>query len=508
MKIMRILSGAVLATALVAFVSCDGLFSDGEEGVVLQPDEQKEYLETVAVELLEKCPADDMKRYADLVDSFYRDYLEDDKYDFSALKDFSDEVYDESWTEEESEYIDLQKDEYIRESIINLAVVLSNHNGEFTFGRKAVVKDSDNFDGVKVTAQIGSKNYTAELTHSGKVTKATYNYLYFRSEDSDGYWDEKNNDWVSRPGMVDKYREECNVTIDVPEKIEVVFSEEGKPVAKVTITMTKNFSQDGLDPAVDNFNANVVISFDNGYEVVVDKASYDGSKGQAGSAVKFKKDGQALVSSSAYGDAQVINEQYRCEDCAEYGNIHEYTTVKVKKAKNIKAEIDILGKIQVKGACSNAMDANESLDAFWEAVRNWDYDTGDPKSPDEAAALRHLTNLNAKLDCGVYYGSSALQAKVIFEMDKSRDEAGWDRNNDGVINSLDDYIYYDIIPVIVFGDGSRYTVEDYFTKEAFENLIDRIEGYEESYDDLLGTLGFFEKEDLEQEIGGSENIRR
>lgn len=501
MKIMRILSGAVLATALVAFVSCDGLFSDGEEGVVLQPDEQKEFLEEVAVELLKMAPAEDMENYVDLLNAFNSEYLEDDEYDFSALEDFSEEVYDESYTEEDRDYIDLQKNEYIHESVINLAIVLSNHKGEFTFGRNGVVKDNSNYDGVKVNAQIGSKNYTAELKSSGKVTKANYNHQYYSSYESDGYWDETNYEWVSRPGMSEVYDDKFNLTVDVPEKIEIALNEEGKPIAAITVNMTKNFTAAGLNPAVDNFNANVVVTFDNGYEIIVDKFLYDGSQGKAGSEVKFKKDGQTLVSSSAYCDAQVINSHYKCESCAEEGDIHEYTSVEVKKAKNLKGEVDILGQVQVKATCSNAMDASESLDAYYDALSTWDDETGNEKTPDETTALRHLANFNAKIDCGVYYnGSSTRQATVVFEMDKYFEEAYWDRNGDGVVNSADSYVYYDVLPVIVFGDGSRYTVEDYFTEEAFDKLLDEIEGFEEDYDDLLGSIEMFEEEALEDQI--------
>lgn len=147
------------------------------------------------------------------------------------------------------------------------------------------------------------------------------------------------------------------------------------------------------------------------------------------------------------------------------------------------------------------MDASESLDAYYDALSTWDDETGSEKTPDEATALRHLANFNAKIDCGVYYnGSSTRQATVVFEMDKYFEEAYWDRNGDGVVNSADNYVYYDVLPVIVFGDGSRYTVEDYFTEEAFDKLLDEIEGFEEDYDDLLGSIEMFEEEALEDQI--------
>lgn len=482
MKMFKFLSGAAFATLLVMSASCD---DPQNPGTPLQPDDQKTKLEDVAVKLLEKTPASDMENLVDLYNSFCQDYLEDD-YDFSALESFGEDALKDSYRPEEREYLDMKSNEYIRESVINVAVALSNHKGEFTFGRNAVVKENDStFDGVKVNAQVGSKNYVFELKSSGKVTEASYNYLYFSKEDAYGYWDESLQSWVDRE-VVRVWDEDYKFNIDVPEKIEIGLYEESKYVAKITINMTKNFSADGLNPAVDNFNANVKVEFNNGYALHIDKFAFDGAKKQAGSSFKFVKDGEALVSATASGDVELINSVREYEgDSYSY----EYTSVELKKAKNLSMSVDILGEVQMKGTCSNAKDASDALEAYWDALRNWDDETGNEKTPDETTALRHLGNFNAKINLGVYYdGTETRQATVVFEMDKYTEEAYWDRNGDGVTNELDAYTYYDLIPVIVFGDGSRYTVEDYFTEEAFERLLDRVEDYEDDYNDLIGTI--------------------
>ena len=42
--------------------------------------------------------------------------------------------------------------------------------------------------------------------------------------------------------------------------------------------------------------------------------------------------------------------------------------------------------------------------------------------------------------------------------------------------------------VIVFGDGSRYALDDYFTEEAFSYLFDTYESFIEDYEELLGVV--------------------
>ena len=111
------------------------------------------------------------------------------------------------------------------------------------------------------------------------------------------------------------------------------------------------------------------------------------------------------------------------------------------------------------------------------------------------AAARYLNNINAKLDLNVYYDNdySKKQARVEFEMNKYK--VDWDPNDDG--NYDNDY-YYDLMPVIVFNDNSRYTIDDYFTEEAFEHLLEKADGFAADYEELFGEYfdDLFVKDDV------------
>ena len=462
----------------------------------LNPDDQKVKLEQVAIKLLDKCPADDFQKFLDLEAAYEEEYASNDDYDFDALASFGEDALGSSYDEEESYVYDVLKKEYLRSSVSNLLVTLSNHKGEFTFGPDGVYKhDGSNFDGVKVTIPLNGKTYVAELTSSANVTRAVYDYSNLYKYQNSGYRDEMTGEWVDTPSDIWIVEEErCHIEIDVPETIDVVLYENGAKMASLNLKMTQSFSAAGLNPAVDNFNADIKIFLDNGYEIVLSKIAYDGAKQVCGGGVIFKKDGEALVSAAVAGKAEIANSVHRDEGRDYRDYMSEYTTVEVKKARDFTVVMDIIGEIQIKGTCSDGKAAADSYDAYFDAVSHYD-DNGNSRTPDEDAAKRHLSNLNAKLDLGVYYDlGTNRQAKVILDMYKRYSD--WDPSE----------IRYDIRPLVVFNDGSSYSMEEYFTEAAFETLIERFEEISEDYNDLFGDFGFVKEEmphpveDFEHEI--------
>jgi hypothetical protein len=49
----------------------------------------------------------------------------------------------------------------------------------------------------------------------------------------------------------------------------------------------------------------------------------------------------------------------------------------------------------------------------------------------------------------------------------------------------DGYADYDVEPILLFPDGSKFAFEEYFTERAFRDLLERIEELAEEVDDLL-----------------------
>lgn len=499
---MKLLSGgAVVVSCLLTFTSCEGFDlggllggngGDGGNGSVelLTPSEQKAKLDSVGVKVLEKCPAGDFEDFCDFYSAFVKEYIDrDDEYGFDALFEFGEDAVDSSCKELKDEWwYDAALKQSVNDNVWDIVVVLSNHKGDFTFGADSLSRDRNStYDGVRVKMPLRGKNYEARLTTSGKTTRAYYRYLYHSEwHDGYGYWDEDTDQWVSvEGGVTEIYNEDYKFEIHVPENIEIGIYENDSQMATVKIKTAQSFSAAGLDPTLDNINYDVTVFLNNGYEIVVNDVAYDGAKGTAGGAFNLKKDGEPIVSASVSGQAQIENT-----------TDSEGTSAKVNYAKKIDFLVDVIGEVQMKGSCSDAKELSEAMDEYYDALSYWDDNDGysTRKQPDETAALRHLNNINAKIDISVYYNLdySKKQAHVEFEMYKERSE--WDENGDG--NYDNDYDY-DLMPVIVFNDNSRYAVEDYFTEEAFKNLLDKSEAFAEEYDALFGEYfdGLFSKEE-------------
>lgn len=472
-----------LLLSLLCVVSCDGLLEGfgGSGNTALQPDDQKVKLENVAIKLLDECPADDMERYLNLSEDFADKYLADGDYDFSAFETWADGF--EDLTVEETKYVekyDQAKDMYIRERVLNFTILLSNYTGSFEFKNDKVQKLAESTSGVKVMFPLNGKEYVAEILPSAKSTKATFEYMdkcYWTESEWTEVWNGEYYDY--NVTYKDKYEDfRAKFAINIPENIKVKLTEDGKSVADVNIDITQSYSAAGLNPTTDNFNAKITVAFDNGYGLNIDNVAYDGAASKASYGFTLTKNGKALISSSASSDLlfALTTREYD-HSYGDYVNKGEYTWAEVKRVKNVDVNVDILGEVQIKGTCTNVMEVSDYIDAFYRAAED----------EDKTKMDRVVNNLNSKINLNVYYDKgSAVQASVQFEYEKHTDR--YDSS----------YYYYEIVPVIVFGDNSRYAFEDYFTEASFGNLLDKLEFVGEDYEDLFGTAfdDFFVKEDM------------
>lgn len=444
----------------------DNPFLDDEPTEELQPDEQKTKLESVANKLMQECSHSDWNDLSKLAEDFSKKFCTED-YDFDAFYEWYDVEFGKAFKEEDSETISNGKK--YSSYYIEVLILLSNHKGLFTFGDKGVTVTD--YDGTKAAFSLNGKNYEATIRQEGKITEAVYVYTYKGQWNESGYIDENGN-WVEGDIEINA-DEKYKVTVGVPERLEVIITENGSEYAAATIGFTPSLTAGNVNPATDSFSSEISVRM-NGYEYTVENITYDGASGKGSFSRTISKNGKTLLSSVASGDI-------RFETKKEKDGNYEYTIIEASLAKNITATVDILGEIQVVASCSNANDAIESSDKFWQAAR----------SDDENTARRHLDNLNAKFDTGVFYDKgNNKQAQIIFDFTREVYDAEWDSNGDGLINSLDTYIEYYLMPIIVFNDGSKYAIDEYFTEEAFGELITSFEEFCSNY---AGLFGFIEE---------------
>lgn len=131
------------------------------------------------------------------------------------------------------------------------------------------------------------------------------------------------------------------------------------------------------------------------------------------------------------------------------------------KARNIQdftMNFDILGEVQVNAECPNFKNLYDGVRLLGEA-EGMDLINNRVNEVNDA--------FSAKLR---FDNTSTTQA--IFELEATEEEDEWDS-----------YVHF--YPVMVFAsNGSRYSLDDYFTETAFEDLIDAVERLADQFEDL------------------------
>ena len=442
----------------------------------LQPSEQKVKLESVAQNFMSECSPEDFEKISNIADAFVEKFGVEG-YDLSQFYNWINSQYETAW-KGDYEATTSGGTVNVNESY-DLLFLIANHTGHFHFEENGVTVDSL-YNGLKATCTINANNYEAVIEQSGKVTNAIYTLTDNDYHTGNGYYNEE-GEWIevsSSTQVANKWR--MKLTVGVPERLDITINENGSPLAQITAEFTPGFTASGIVPTKDSFSTEVTIRIED-YEYVIENLKYDGASGTASTSQTLKKNGKTLISYNVSGNVRIEVATWKDE---WDGNSYEYQYVKASLAKDITAALDILGEVQVIGFCSNAMEASDEMEAFWDAL----YSDGDVVN--ENAAQRHLGNFNAKFDFGVFYDKgNNRQADLEFEYRHNPgEEADWDINGDGLVNGNDRYNgYYEFFPVIVFNDGSRYSVEEYFTEDAFGNLVEDFYEFCESFGEVFGV---------------------
>lgn len=403
----------------------------GEPDDPVTPDEpltsleQKQQLESTGISFLGHVKAADFQGVSDLVEyigSTYEDYSAD------ALDDWAENCLDAITTL-------LSKDEdgywgYYDVYYYKRIYAASNFTGHFVAqnGRWVYSKANDLQFTVK---DRDGKDCVFKLTTSGDTQRVyvgedeEWNDLY----DEDGYW------YDEYVGIYDEY-------LEVPEKMTLTLTQGGKSIAKLVMDtdLTLMFAPD-FDLESDKYDVTATLTV-NGYDWKVEQAKFDANS-SASLKAKMLKDGEILFSATASAKGDVSDE--------ELGSL--------------ELNIDVLGEIQMKGTCSDAM---RLADLLGRAEDNDD---------DEKNFKSYLNQANELIDLGVYYfGTSTKQASVKMEPFEERDYDYY----------YGDYEkYWTAEPVIYFKDGTSYsTFEAFFDEDSFEDLVRTFEKWLNSFEKL------------------------
>lgn len=227
-----------------------------------------------------------------------------------------------------------------------------------------------------------------------------------------------------------------DITLKIPEKIGVVITRNGETMISVDVNYDLRL-HDNINPTNDMVAINEKITVKN--YVISTSCSYDAKSKLAKVNCSLTKGGKLIVSHNASATVTLSGQ-----------TIPEADLVNIQ---NFSADADIMGAVQVKGSSPDY--------SVVKSIFN-EYDYRSQQSTDKAAS-----RINQLISLKLYYdGQITEQAHVELEC-----------------RSNNDYFY--LVPVIVFGDNSRYTAEDYFSEELFGNLISQFENYAEMFVNLV-----------------------
>lgn len=245
----------------------------------------------------------------------------------------------------------------------------------------------------------------------------------------------------------DEYTEVYDVTVEIPSNLSCIVKKNGKDFASVSLSFEYDIDEEGLNLETDMIGLSLEIKIDD-IVMEIKKASYDAETGKLEFSQSLKKGGYFIFSQQINGDMKMITEE-------EDGEMYIV-------GWDGEAEIyfNILGEIQIKGTCEDMAQLQEYVSGVYYSENECD---------------RAASRANALLNLGLYYdGTSVQQARISFESVVSQDYNGEE--------------CFWIEPILVFNDDSRYSFEEYFDDDIFEELIKDFEDFLYGYEDMIENI--------------------
>ena len=442
-----------LASFGMIFTSCE----DKEEEN-LSSDEQKNLIEEVAIELAKDVPAQDFAALKDFydklsvaVEALDWTLVEDSmkaSYENSFIYAGESSRYDtahyhyENWQWNDSlqdfEIISGEADEIYRANytIYDVALTLSNFTGHYTAQSNMTWKYEEANDLEFIMYEQDSTPCILKLTKEGKEVSMRLP----QGDNGEGYYDYDDSMYVENINVM-------RYTISIPEKISLVLTNGAQEVISVIVKPSlKNLDKDGyFDFGKSRLVSTVELKLINGYKLTTEGEYTANDKLSLSSSISNSKG--ELVSYTVSADPKGIPSILLNEDLPSY-DFEGLLEDPDANFKNLYVSLSVLEKLQFIGRITGAKE-------FYAAYTN----LNDVK--DEASFKKSVDDFNKVIDLGLYYnGSSKKQASMELEASYSK------------------YVYegreherWQLIPVMVFADGSRVSCEEYFTADNFSRAI-------------------------------------
>lgn len=249
---------------------------------------------------------------------------------------------------------------------------------------------------------------------------------------------------------------------ELPSHIECVLTQGGSQLATVVVNLDLSNLYEGqrIELSRNSLNLDCVADFVGLAKVTVAKASYQ-AQGVSSVNVVVEKAGKQILTANASSQSYLAGAPENMDD-----NL-------LKNVTNTVLDMDILGKVQIKGTCDNIgmlKDALENADDYHNQY-------------EEQKVRQYVNQANNLLKVSVYYYNKP-EVRATLKFDVDQDESyRWD------YNTGQSYMTYRYFPTasISFPDGSSYFMTNYFNEDAFKSLVDMFNDLTKKVEDQVDT---------------------
>ncbi|MBR4066067.1 MAG: hypothetical protein IKJ97_04880 [Bacteroidaceae bacterium] len=398
----------------------------------MKPSDAKTEFQNVAIEFMDEFNASEFENVMELAEYIGRTYSE---YETDEAEEWLDECLESLYIENDSS----SEDYDVYETIYRL----SAFKGKFVAEDGRLVKyNSDNLS-LHVKDQNG-KPCEITLTAAGDVKRVLCS--------TGQIWEGSYN---TGTGEHDEYiKEEYIIWLDVPEKITIVLTQDGKKLLEAVInTDLSSMKGDEFNLSKDKYNVSANLYF-NGYTFDVKRVHYENNK-ESSVEFEFRHGSKVLLNSTLAVTPEILASVFEDDYDYDDGYSDDEDEDGSVNFKNNLLTVNVLGRMQAKLSCNN-------LQALLEALEYCE---------DENTADVVNNHIAMKLYLN---GSQDSFATIQFECEADEWYDGYETYTD----------YY-LVPVIVFNDASRHRLYEYFNESDFENVINAFEQLLQEFEKLV-----------------------
>ena len=424
----------------------------------MSAEDQKENLEKVAIELAEKMPASDFENLIEYLMGLSQHL---GQYNDGELTQWSKQAVKSMTTLLNARVKNEKKSNERAEYVFNYTwtaskkvMALSAFTGHFSVKDNKWVyekasdlqfnfKDQDDND-CTITLKTSGQTKTVHLIDEIDGYDSYVSYTY-------------NNEVVN---TFYSYEDTTKLYMELPEKVQISFAREGVKLANLNCDYKlSDLEGEEFDMHKSSMSNTATLELANGYKYEVVNFSYKPEK-NATLALRLSKDKKSLISFGLttdvkfptvfFSDLEKEPETYEEETQAAYW-------AEEAEIKNFNLKLDILGKVQVQGTIADFIQFDNVISEISDLFVN-----------DEEGYKKTANDLNALLDCGIFYdGKNAKQADI-------KIEAFGQENGESE--------YWSLAPVIKFADGTSYSdLDSFFSKKNFSKALEAFEGLVAGY---------------------------